>query len=48
MLMKAQSGVKYFVSFFANKVLVIFLKNPAYLKSPMARNKKITPIPVLP
>ena len=33
---KTQSGVKYLVSFIANSVFFIFLKNPTYLKSPIA------------
>ena len=43
-----QSGVKYFASFLANCVPLTFLKRPAYLKSPMALNKKITPTTALP
>jgi hypothetical protein len=37
-------GEKYFVSFFPNFVSFIFLKNPTYLKSPIALNVKILAI----
>lgn len=40
--MKRQSGLYNHVSFLANCECFIFLKNPTYLKSPIARIKNIT------
>ena len=38
-------GANSFLSHFANVVVVILLKKPTYLKSPIALNKKSVGIP---